>query len=164
MACRAWCERNKIRWEEFPSFVRREEFPLKRGRGCSLQMRLSMGVKAYGPNSWKLLCNMVSPALRIRRPAGSRAISGKSGPLEAADEPRRRAPLRNLLSQGQGLRRACCQGAARRLKVRNPIRADAGDPEAGCRKATPDRSQRLYSEEQAGLAEFPEHAGALRES
>ena len=67
-----------------------------------------------------------------------RAISGKSRPLEAADEPRRRASLRNLLGQGQGPRRACCQGAARRLKVRNPIRADAGDPEAGCRKATPD--------------------------
>jgi len=34
--------------------------------------------------------------------------------------------------------RAYCQGAGRRLKVRNPMRADAGDPEAGCRKATPD--------------------------
>src|SRR5437763_6740463 len=31
-------------------------------------------------------------------------------------------------------------------------------------KAAPDSSQRLYSEEQADLAEFPEHAGALHES
>ena len=52
------------------------------------------------------------------------ALQRSNARLADADEPGRRAPLRNLLGQGQGLCRACCQGAGRRLKVRNPIRAD----------------------------------------
>ena len=48
------------------------------------------------------------------------ALQRSNARLADADEPGRRAPLRNLLGQGQGLCRACCQGAGRRLQSAQP--------------------------------------------